>query len=698
MMAPDFASDGIHTSGRMANGLVWRGVAWLGFLLVAVICCCWVLLQAYLLDKVTVRFCQTQDRVLGVDANPPPVFLSYGAYDGYVWNDYAVRLAEDGGGWRLHWTMFDNAPQGRPMHWSSGYAGYLLGLGKALAAETGEPLRHAVFRMSLWADPLLMVAGLLLFGLLAAWWFGPLAGAAAVVCMVTMPSFSGAFLPGNPDHHSVISLALLGLFLGLVRARYGWLDRDADLRTLRRAQAGMIFSGVCGAVGFWVSALSMCLALGAVGAGLLVASTWAGVTSKRNDVKANAFHPGLWRLWAGIGGAGALGFYLLEYFPARLGFRLEVNHPFYGLAWVGGGLALAGAGEWLAAAGWRNGRPLPVRTGLYAVACVLPLAAAFLFARDQVFLPSDPFLIRICRHTVELRPLLEAVGDGTMNWFAVAGAAPLILPAAIVLALRAGSDGLQVRAPLVALGISGVVLAGFQLYQLRWGLLTGSVYVVLAALLASQAAAAWSRLALLRKLGTLLAAVAALAALIVPAAKFQFSGLLNQYRDGGRARIDQGQALGLLHRQIAVEAFSGKSAAACTLLSSPNSSNMVASIAGTRTLGTAYWENIAGLKAAAAIFSSTDEGEIERLLHHHGITHILLLDWANFVQEYRESLELPKESETPSFGQRLLTGRDVPGFLTRIDIPQSVYAVGLGQNVRLYKVILPAGNPHAPRQ
>jgi hypothetical protein len=75
-----------------------------------------------------------------------------------------------------------------------------------------------------------------------------------------------------------------------------------------------------------------------------------------------------------------------------------------------------------------------------------------------------------------------------------------------------------------------------------------------------------------------------------------------------------------------------------TMLASPNASTMIGYYGRFKTLGTLYWENTAGLKAAAAIYSAPNENEAAQLIRKHGVTHIAILSEENFIQQYFELL------------------------------------------------------------
>ena len=121
--------------------------------------------------------------------------------------------------------------------------------------------------------------------------------------------------------------------------------------------------------------------------------------------------PGTWFLWGLSGCLASIGFYLLEYFPSHMGWRLEVNHPLYAVAWLGGGWILDQA------AAWRPPGRFPargfggfLRMLLALVACAAPLAA-ILYAGDRVYWVSDKFLLSLHKeYILEFQSLFGLYG------------------------------------------------------------------------------------------------------------------------------------------------------------------------------------------------------------------------------------------------------------------------------------------------
>src|SRR5678809_90656 len=132
--------------------------------------------------------------------------------------------------------------------------------------------------------------------------------------------------------------------------------------------------------------------------------------------------------------------------------------------------------------------------------------------------------------------------------------------------------------------------------------------------------------------------------------------------------VNPGEAQMALARDVAAVLRSTQPSGDITLLASPNGSTSVGYYGRFRTLGTLYWENAEGLKAAAAIFSTADDSQAERLIRARRVTHVAMFSDENFIEPY---LVLSNPQATPqmlqrSFGWRLLTGAEIPAWLEPI--------------------------------
>jgi tetratricopeptide (TPR) repeat protein len=112
-----------------------------------------------------------------------------------------------------------------------------------------------------------------------------------------------------------------------------------------------------------------------------------------------------------------------------------------------------------------------------------------------------------------------------------------------------------------------------------------------------------------------------------------------------------------LYRDIAAT-LRQSSSQPVVLLSSPNASAGIGYFGGFKTLGTLYWENVAGLSAAAAIFSAHTDDEARALLQARGVTHIALLSNSDFLRGYFAFADAgaPADAIAATFGYRLAAG------------------------------------------
>ncbi len=658
----------------------------MAFWVVLALCVAWPLVHAFLVSSVTVRLCEEIDQGIPPDKRLP-VFLHEIANDGYVWNRYAEELGRNGR-YRLRFTTFDNAPEGRSVHWNSAFAWYLRGLGELRRAQTGEPLRHAIFRMSIWANPILLAIALGAFAPLAAWRFGPLCGSVIAIGMVSVPTFYEGFMPAYPDHHGVISFELLGMMFGIAWAGVGWVKSSdsadfAAATSLEQAKHGMTFSAVCAGCGLWWSALSTAMVMVTLGISVLV-TAWV---FRRRAPDGPVFRPHLWKWWAIGGAAASFGFWLLEYFPNHMTMRLEVNHPLYALAFLGGGWLIATLGEWLTHLGSPSTRkPFPWRACLWPLAACAVLPATILIGGASVYIPKDPFMVGLLKNIYELQSIFMLMKHAGLSWQAAFGWYPLFLLASFVLLAFPG-PGRGTKTVLLFLTVPIMLLIALQCYQSRWGLLVGPIYIALAGVVVTQIWRLVPHTTTARSIAGVLLVVAG-AWFVLPPAANVFGNAWRQY-SSEKIAILPGQALHLLHRQMARAILDDANGESIVLLSSPNSSCILSALGGFRTVGTLYWENVNGLEAAAAALNAQSDQEGLDRTKKLGITHVSLMTWENFIEPYFNILhQKPKDGVTvkKSFAHRALFERTIPVWTRPLVFPPNPISKGLNQHVLLLRI------------
>lgn len=619
---------------------------------------------------------------LGLRGQPEattPLTQSYPAFaaDAQTWVRHALALLE-GTDIRLRHTTIDNAPDGREVHWNSAWAWFIAGAGWIDHWLTGTPLTRSVERMTIWLNPATLWVLTLVISAWAARRGGALVGVIVVLAMVGHNRVFEGFFPSYVDHHGLLTTAVFGMVLGAVFMGAGWWHptgaKSGLLPTsVEQARAGAIFSALSGAFGLWVSAASVIPPIVIVGLmGLLTVL----IQGRKSAAEGATFAPQLWRLWGRVGGAASLAFYLLEYFPNHLGLRLEANHPLHALAWFGGGELIALlAAAWLAKPGER--RP-GVGSFVLPVVAVSLAPLAILIGGARVFSVFDPFLAELHRtHIQEFLPLWRTIsGTGWKTFFNVIGLENVALVAGIIVLCIS-----RRRAPVLLwfATLSALAFTTMAWSQSRWLLNASGSQIALLIVLAGfflanhRLAVRWT--AIMAVAGILFA---------VPA----ISRITAGRSDVQTRRVAPKDANAALFRDVAAVLRASQPQGDIVLLTSPNSSTGVGYYGRFKTLGTLYWENAAGLKAAAEILSAKTPEEAAKLIRLHQVTHIAMISEENFIGPYYQLLHpgATGEDVKKSFGYQLLIDRVVPVWLQMVPYKAPDDLAVLNVSALLFKV------------
>ena len=540
--------------------------------------------------------------------------------DSYAWLAHARDLAESGAG-RLRHTFMDNAPYGRPMHWSHPILWGLRGLSALFMRANGWPLARALDLAGIWIMPLFQFG--LFTGLFCAFrrkigWGA--AGLFVWLCLALEPLF-GIFYPLKPDHHGLQVYAAFLSFACLYFGGLGWVGETAPpppaARAFRalgipdRASARRWFAaaGLLGAVSLWLGATVWLFAFAIAIACALAMLPWFGPA--RPD--ARRYVPELWRLWAGTGVAGAAVFYLLEYAPRHFGMRLEVNHPVYWLTWLGvaeGLVFVARAPTWHF---WRERSAREWALALPAALAAATAPALVLFGPAAWHLLRDPVTFQWNdRFVAEFEPGLT---------FAIRKARDFIWPAFGLLPVAVGALLAKKSAPLPAQRAFGTYVALFGLLflrQLRWLPFFVLPFAAFAVLLVNQRlAAAGKRSALAALLGGALLLNAALA----DRSRWQI--------ESSAARAVQtpeiwGRALAVKHTALRIGLAAG--AQSWRMIGTTDDAPCLYYFTGIPSVASFYWENVAGWQAEVAFYCDAPDGVRARALAaERGLTRALAL-------------------------------------------------------------------------
>jgi len=623
---------------------------------------------------------QGRDDLGSVLPHQPGIYTAV-ALDGYEW----IRLSREmvrQGHWRLGWTDTDNAPKGREVHWNSGFAWWLVLLGRMDSGLTGKPFDLAIADMGVWANPILLMISIVGFGSAVRWRYGSVPGGVVMVLMATLPMFNEGFSAAYPDHHGIINLAGLGTWLGLLWAGLGWIAPPGGgpfPDTLRQARQGIAISAVFGAAGLWISAISQVIFFIGTGVAILVAA-WFCVPEMRR--RGFIYHPQLWRYWGEVGAVLSLLFWLIEYFPDRMGMRLEVNHPFYAAAWWGGGCALEQVGAWLesgrqSAFPWRK-----IRLPFFLMALV---PAAMIVGGPACYALMDPFLFRLHGHIEEFLPLFFRFWHEHLDLGMIFGATPLLFLAAGAIVWRRKTVG-PLRLLTGACLCTLIFLTLMQCYQTRWGLLAGVGWVVLGLVVVLSYEESLP--------GGLRGAVLRVVLLTLLLWAFGGPGLTVFQGSCAQMQVttfnfETSEAIHLLHRDIAQtirKEYPGKEP---VILSSPNSSLLLGYFGDCRTLGTLYWENHEGLRTAAELYDMRDGQDMAGRLEKLGVTHLVFVTWENFIEPYYSLLHPRGTAEDfgTTLAQRLFFRKQLPLWVKPVPYPDSGMRKVLSYDVLILEVV-----------
>lgn len=617
-----------------------------------------------------------------------PLVLPEVGDDGYQWIMQTQTMLA-GGGWRIHQVDYDNAPYGREAHWASPYRwwlGFLAGIDRAMS---GRPIGASVERAALLSNPLLLALFLLGLIPLVARRFGGFPASLLAAGMVATLPFNLYFVADYPDHHGILEACamLTVLFLvaggsGYTRAEAAGLDRiSGGERALAKwlpaqpaARLWFVASAVAGGIGLWISAASQVPVLVGVGAGAIWAS-WLG----RGPANAGGWRrdPALWRLWGIVGCVTSVAAYLVEYFPSHLGFRLEVNHPLYGLAWLGAGELLCRITRLLGEEKFVPDRR-DVLVGVLAAAATVLLPGVILFTEHDTFVVTDRFVWELgTQYVAEGQSLASYLSSGPSGFTLLARGLPLLLVLPVVFLLWRAELSRPWKAPL-ALALAPVIL--FLILTCReirwWGQCDALVFALLVILLTVLARHLTER-KILR--GWWLAC----ALLFVPGA---INAIRSVVLNTGYTRDD---ILQLAERDFAHWLRGRMGRDPVVVASAPTATIKLIYHGGFRGLGTLTWEDVEGFKHGAEIFAAPSADQAYELVRRYGVTHIILPSWDNFTEDYvRLYLGLSRRQAPPAdaFVVGLLHGKGVPPWLRLIPYPLPKHEALKGQSIIVLEV------------
>ena len=524
--------------------------------------------------------------------------------------------------WRVRHIDYENAPFGREVYSASPYRWWLGVVAWLDHVISGRPAGPSVEQAALLADPLLHLLFLAGATIFAAWQFGAYPAALLSIGMAAIFPFAVGFLPGAPGDQGLVRAcafwSVLPLLAGIRAAHSAAADAGG------RARRWFFVAGITGGLGLWIGVAGQVPVLAGIALGGLIAAWVNRGDAKANPAGARGSLP--WGAWALGGAATSLGVYLIEYFPAHLGgWELRVNHPLYGLAWLGGGAVLARAVAWI-----ERGKPFwslrEIIVLVLAVAALATVPVAMGLTHSPGFLEADLSSFRLTRLPGDVRE--TSLWGWLVDEFITPRVWATVLP--VLLVLPAGwlvlrrRTGMASRVTLaVALGPVFVAI-GFACRQLSWW--NQADAVLLALLVAATAAideAFNHRLTRWVWAGFVAPMLVLGAIQIVPPADAAMKNALDESEIFGLIERD-------LARWLAIHAGAGRA----VILAPHNETTTLHYYGGLRGLATLGWENRNGLEAAVRIVSASTPEEAKELIDRRMITHIVIPSWDSYLDVY----------------------------------------------------------------
>ncbi len=544
--------------------------------------------------------------------------------DGNWWILHAEDMVKNGD-FRVRKTNLDNAPEGREVHWSSGILWYLALVGQSICALTGMPLQEAVPLAAFFWGPFAGVLFLLCWGLVIKKWLGGLTASLSVLALCSTPGIFELFRFGICDHHGMVGGFAAA---GTLALAWGILAPISKSKKQGASQNFHLFmwSGFWLGCAMWVSAATALPVIAAAGAGGFI------YVMLGRDL--TLLPLGCFRVWGLAGCLTSLAFYFIEYFPAHMGWRLEVNHPLYAFAWLAGGEVL----ETLRSAREGHARFATLTSlRLLSCLCVVGLPILLILAwSERVFWVADPFLLNLHKkHIMEFQPFYVLLaGDhpilrifSTFLW-------PTAVLAVFGYAVAWKENPRRILRALFCVSLPAIGMFMLAMTQVRWTGIALMQWVMLATILFGLLNRQYLHIAMPKPLRFVAYPVLAAGLLIHPF----FVAMSVTLGIAAPSLLPKELAPVIVARDIIQRILVSSPQVLPRVLCAPTTSTELVAYSRAEVLGTLYWENMPGLKAAANIFASPSEEEAREQIKNRGITHILLFSWDEFVKEYTSLL------------------------------------------------------------
>jgi len=591
------------------------------------------------------------------------LLLPVGAADGAHWvMQTQAQVAR--GDLRVRHVDYDHAPTGRDVHWASLLRWWLAGLAAVDAVVTGQPIGAALERAALWSGPVMLAIALPLLFLLVRRTVSPAAAALVPVAVMAYHPFAIDFLAGRADHHGLANLAALAAVLGFALG-----DR------LRQPSWYQV-SAVAAGLGVGLSAVTLVPILIGLGLGLLA----SGVAFRRAPVVPPWLEsPQQVRRWARTGALVCLAAYGIETLPGPFPLRLEVNHPWYALAWWGAGEGLAFLLSSLRSLPSTHAQKLRAAAGMLVLVS-LPVTLAL--TQADTYKVADAFLLALHReHIAEFQPLLRVAGTQGLSL----GLLGLVLPLATWLMplalLRRSGVAADQRASLVLLAGPAILTVLLGWVQVRWlglAFATGLPLLLVGGTALPNHRRPWVSLALV--------------ALLLPG----LAAAVQRTLHADDVAVEDLRRLA--ERDLAHWLRLRAGSAPVVVAAPPGLTTRLIYHGSLRGLGTLYWENDDGLRRLADFYAARSDDEAWQIARDTGLTHVVFASWDVFeipLIHLRRGEAGRTTLPDDAFLVRLLQAPVPPPWLQALPFPLPQHPALQGAELRVWQVVAPVSPARA---
>lgn len=527
--------------------------------------------------------------------------------------------------WRVRRIDYENAPFGRDVFSASVQRWWLAGVATLRKLFFGEGTGVAVERAALWSQPALLAVFLLAATLYVARRFGNAPACIAAFGIVTIFPLSGAFLPGVPQEHDFSLVfafwSVLPLVAALVRTASSGSRAPTMLASHEAGFGDAVLAGVCGGLGLWTSAskeVPVLLGLGGFAMlSFLLARSRSRTTEPRGTIP--------WRAWAVAGALTSLVTYLLEFAPDHLDFRLQVNHPLLGLAWLGWGECLHRADEW-SRQSTQTRRKRAWLSWITGIAVIAAVPAVMIATNTPSFFRDDTQALRLTslwEGTVAKNFIAWLRRDGLTVSLAATCLPILLLLPALGAAMARKTPFAQKSALLVASGPL-LVAVGFACSQLRWW----SEVDVLLLVVAVTSTFTLSQNSVSGKIR------AGWFALLACCSVTGVASVLPSLTLGTRDIFSRSEIESLVERDLAYWLADHGSSGVPVILAPPERTASLCYFGGLRGLGSPDRENEEGISASVRIVTATTSDDARALLYQRGVTYLVLPSWDQDLDDF----------------------------------------------------------------